>query len=512
MQLLLSERKCKENFFFKVGEATIFDRDKFIGLVYNKKFLRDSHTRFSEKIGLAVEDKFIIRNPEVVLNWPYKDCMLEGGMTKEDKGRNEIFWNEVIAPEHITRLKSPKAFMNGKSIDAKGSRELKEFKRQDGRINDNLIIKGNNLLALYSLKEQFAGKVKLIYIDPPYNTGGDMDAFTYNNSFNHSGWLTFMKNRLEIAKTLLREDGVIVVAIDHNELFHLGTCMQEIFGRENRLGVISVVHKRGGRNQEKFFASSNEFMLVFAQNREKVEFNKVALTEKYENEFKFQDDSGKYRKLPFLRDHVDNLREKKTNSWYPIYVSKDLKNISLDAVKGYHKVLPISNTNREMSWQTNKEAFLESLDKGDIIADKEGDKIIIYRKSRVNQIVKTHWDDSRYNNTHYGTRLLERMLGKKTVSYIKSIHTVKDVLKIMTSANDIVMDFFAGSGTTGHATLALNKEDGANRQFILVEQLEMHIDTCLKRMKKVVKNEYEVGAKAAKIGGGGGVFCIYGAC
>ena len=162
IELLLNDSKCKKHFFFQVGNATIFDKDKFVGLIYNKKFLPDSYTKFSEKIGLASKEEFIIRKEVVVLNWPFKDCMLEGGMTKEDRGRDEIFWNETIAPEHITRLKSPKAFMNGKRIDAKGTKRVKGLTRgQDGLIKDNLVIKGNNLLALHSLKEQLLAKLNL---------------------------------------------------------------------------------------------------------------------------------------------------------------------------------------------------------------------------------------------------------------------------------------------------------------------------------------------------------------
>ncbi len=237
IESLLSDEQMKAVFFKQIGKATIFDKDKFIKFVSNKQFLPDSYTTFKNKIGLVDEKgEFISEKKEVVLSWPYKDCILEGGMTKEEQKRDEIFWNEILAPDEISRLLDPKVFTNAKRIDKNGEHKLDNFKTdENGDIKDNLIIKGNNLLAIHSLKKRFAGKVKLIYIDPPYNTGGEANIFTYNNNFNHSTWLTFIKNRLEAAKDLLRKDGFIAITIDHNELFYLGCLADEIFGRDNRL-------------------------------------------------------------------------------------------------------------------------------------------------------------------------------------------------------------------------------------------------------------------------------------
>ena len=198
IKLLLSDTKMKEVFFVDLDGVLVFDKDKFIKFVSNKQFLPDSYTAFKNKIGLVDEKgEFISEKKEVVLSWPYKDCVLEGGMTKEDQKRDEIFWNEILAPDEISRLLEPKVFTNAKRIDSKGEHKFDGFRTDEkGNIKDNLVIKGNNLLVLHSLKKRFAGKVKLIYIDPPYNTGND--SFRYNDSFNHSTWLTFMKNRLEV--------------------------------------------------------------------------------------------------------------------------------------------------------------------------------------------------------------------------------------------------------------------------------------------------------------------------
>jgi adenine-specific DNA-methyltransferase len=230
IKLLLSDKKTKEVFFIDVDGTLVFDKDKFVGFVSNKQFLPDSYTAFKNKIGLIDEKgEFISEKKEVVLSWPYKDCVLEGGMTKEDQKRDEIFWNEILAPDQITRLLEPKVFTNAKRIDKDGEHKFNGFRTDaNGDIKDNLIIKGNNLLVLHSLKKRFAGKVKLIYIDPPYNIGSD---FQYNDRFNHSTWLTFMKNRLEVARNLLADDGIIFVQIDDNELAHLKVLMDEIFGK-----------------------------------------------------------------------------------------------------------------------------------------------------------------------------------------------------------------------------------------------------------------------------------------
>jgi len=278
IELLLTDKQIKEVFFTEVGKATIFDKDKFIKFVSNKQFLPDSYTAFKNKIGLIDEkDEFISEKKDVVLSWPYKDCVLEGGMTKEDQKRDEIFWNETLAPDEISRLLDPKVFTNAKRIDKDGEHKLEKFKTdENGNIKDNLIIKGNNLLALHSLKKRFAGKVKLIYIDPPYNTGGAEDTFKYNDRFNHSTWLVFMKNRLEIAKDLLAKEGAIYVQLDYNEVHYCKVLMDEIFGRENfqreiiwRIGWIS-----GYKTADKNWIRNHDTILFYSKNKNQLEFYK----------------------------------------------------------------------------------------------------------------------------------------------------------------------------------------------------------------------------------------------
>ncbi len=227
LKYLLKNDRLKKHFFIDVDGTLVFDKDKFIQFVNDKEFLPDSYTSFRNKIGLLDEDgKYFSEKRDVVLAWPYKDCVLEGGQDKEDQKRNEIFYNEVLAPDEIDRLFDPKVLTNFKRYDKDGEHKDPDDLSQ----NDNLIIKGNNLLALHSLKRHYRGKVKLIYIDPPYNTGND--SFGYNDKFNHSTWLTFMKTRLLVAKELLSNNGVIFVHMDYNESHYCKILLDDIFGKD----------------------------------------------------------------------------------------------------------------------------------------------------------------------------------------------------------------------------------------------------------------------------------------
>ena len=184
---LLSDKDMKKLFFVESDAGLIFKRETFLQFISQKEFLPDSYTAFKSKIGLGTDaDNYLSEDSRVVLNWPYKDCVLEGGQDKEDQKRSEVFFNEILAPDQINTILDDKVFTNWKRYDKDGEHDLDELKP-----DDNLIIKGNNLVVLHSLKKRFAGKVKLIYIDPPYNTGND--GFNYNDSFNHSTWLTFIK-------------------------------------------------------------------------------------------------------------------------------------------------------------------------------------------------------------------------------------------------------------------------------------------------------------------------------
>lgn len=388
---------------------------------------------------------------------------------------------------------------------------------------NNLLIEGDNYHSLSVLNYTHKKKIDLIYIDPPYNTGASV--WKYNNdyvdkedAYRHSKWLSLMRHRLNIAKDLLKDDGFFVCAIDHNELFTLGVLLDKIFGEENRLGVVSVVHQARGRWMDKNFSASNEFMLVYSKTKGTNIRNIVIDPEKKEK-FILQDEKGLY----YLKNYIvvqggggGVTRKDKPNFWYPIYVSKDLKKVSLEKEEGYEKVLPITDSGRELTWITIPETFLERFNDGEVEIKREKGKIVIYRKFREQQIIPTHWVDSRYNATSHGTLLLEKILGKNIFDYPKSLYLLVDILKLTTKQDSIVLDFFAGSGTTGHAVLELNKEDGGSRKFILCTNNENNNGSgsggiaesvCYPRIKNVIKGYKD--KKNEKVAGLGGNLSYY---
>jgi len=206
MSAMLGNKRIKNNFSTKIIEHTVFKTNEFIEVFQADEYWEDSYTKYSKKIGLASNGNFLDEASETVLDFPYKDTVLKASMSKEDTDKEDLkpdepFLNEIIAREEIDVLLDKKILKNAKKYTKEGEEETSDFSDED-----NLILKGNNLLALHTLKDKYAGKVKLIYIDPPYNTGND--SFIYNDQFNRSSWLTFMKNRIEIAKHLLTDDGL----------------------------------------------------------------------------------------------------------------------------------------------------------------------------------------------------------------------------------------------------------------------------------------------------------------
>lgn len=482
IKLLLSDKAIKQHFFFAVEKTLIFDKEKFIRFISNKQFLPDSYTAFKNKIGLTAGDEYVSENKEVVLVWPYKDCVLEGGMTKEDQKRDEIFYNETLAPDDINRLLDAKVFTNFKRIgiekgtsSAKASavkeHKLDGFKRDEkGTIKDNLIIKGNNLLALASLKKEFAGKVKLIYIDPPYNTGND--GFKYNDSFNHSSWLVFMKNRLKIAQQLLFQDGNIFIQIDDNEQAYLKILCDDIFGRENFRSQISWLRSSSGKTTSRNLPSDVDYILWYSKTDRYV-FNPIfkPLSEStvamYNKDDK--DGRGKYRLFPLQKtggpgpettyDYIDNNGKKwkcPPKGWRMIY--KKLKDLDNDG-----------------------RLYIE----GKTIAEKA------YWNERENEgkIANNLWDDI-YNLQGSNSEKVE-FAGQKPEKLLKRI------IEMGSSEGDIVLDYHAGTGTT----LAVAHK--TRRQYIGIEQMDYIHDLPEARLKQVIKGEQTGISKDVNWKGGG---------
>ncbi len=358
----------------------------------------------------------------------------------------------------------------------------------------HIIIEGDNYHALSVLSYTHEKKIDVIYIDPPYNTGNK--TWKYNNdyvekddAYKHSKWLSFMHKRLKIAHRLLTNDGFLICAIDDNELYNVGLLLDEIFGEKNRLGLVTVLHNPKGRNQAKFFSANSEFMLIYARNIEKANFNNVALNEEVQSTFDQIDEAGKYRLEPFMRARTVWSRQRRPKNWYPIYVSKDLSQITSIKMFGYYEVFPITNNGKEMAWKNVKETF-DQLNNGDYyVARNEADKIRIYHKYREQQVLKNVWLDQKYQSEFHGTNLLKKILGKNIFEYPKSLYLLIDILKLTCKKDSIVLDYFAGSGTTGHAILELNKEDHGTRTVILSTNNENRIaeDICYPRIKNVIK-------------------------
>ena len=294
IEILLKNESTKEKFFAKVNNNYVFDKQGFAWFIEEKEFLPDSYTKYTNKIGLTSKGKFINQSNDVVLDFPFKDCILEGGQTKEDQKRDEIFFNEVIANDEITKMLSPKIFSGAKRFSKDGIKDNINY------ANDNLLIKGNNLISIASLLPKYENKIKLIYIDPPYNTGSD--SFSYNDSFNRSAWLTFMKNRLEIAKRLLSPNGAIYVQLDYHQVHYCKVLMDEVFGENNfqreiiwRIGWLS-----GYKCNDNNWIRNHDTILFYSKNDSLLNFNKKTIPN---SEFKEYIDNAELSKITNYLNH-----------------------------------------------------------------------------------------------------------------------------------------------------------------------------------------------------------------
>ena len=397
---------------------------------------------------------------------------------------------------------------------------------------ENLYIEGDNLDVLKLLQETYLGKVNVIYIDPPYNTGNDIlykndysdneeefeekyekdddGNFLFTNSDAngrfHTNWLNMMYQRLKLAKDLLSDDGFILIAIDHNELFNLGEICDEIFGYANRIGVISVIHKPEGRNQAKFIGPSNEFMLAYAKNGQIGRLQNVVLDPEVAAKFDKSDDKGNYRLQNFIRMTDGKLayREVRPKFWYPIYVDIENQRLSInkDDLKGnVVEVYPKTKVGVEMSWKVLPNSAQTLIKNGEleISVDKDG-FITIMEKIRETQVIKTHWIRKEYNAIQYGTKVVNDLLQANIFDFPKSIYLIEDVIKLFCPKNGLVLDFFSGSGTTAHAVMLANSNDGGNRKFI-VAQIPASCDTKSEAYKNGYKTICEIGKERIRRAG-----------
>ena len=345
ISLLLSDPEIKTTFFDEIDGHWVFNHNTFIDYINEKNFLANSYTQFRNKIGLNIDGKFLRERGEVSLVWPYKDCVLEGGQTKEEEKRKEIFFNEILAQDEISRMFDPKVLTNWKRHTAAGEQDVTKIKRDDsGTIRENLIIKGNNLIALHTLKQQFHGQVKLIYIDPPYNPDSPSNTFMYNNNFKRSSWLTFMRNRLEVAKELLRKDGSMIVAIDENEQNYLGVLLDEVFP-EHEKHCITIVHNPRGVQGTNFSYIHEYAFFVIPKGKKVIGDREIPTEEITWNNFRNW--GGESR------------REDAKNCFYPVIVEDD-------EIVGFEDVLDNNEHPSEQTVTCGKRDFVYSIDQNKV--------------------------------------------------------------------------------------------------------------------------------------------------
>lgn len=366
----------------------------------------------------------------------------------------------------------------------------------------NVFIEGDNLEVLKILQKHYHGKVKLIYIDPPYNTGKD---FVYPDNYKegldtylewtrqvndegkkistnsetegryHSNWLNMMYPRLKLARNLLTNDGVMFISIDQNEVDNLLKLGNEVFGESNLLGMISVVNNLKGRSDDEFFATANEFMVVYARNASKAIIGGFPGDEKYRAEFKYSDEISNYKEVGLRKTGKGWRRSDRPNMFYPIYYTPASGEFSLQDAVGAIEILPLDTNGNEGRWRWGRETF-EQNKRTELVAKQVGSRWSIYVKMRdtvdgkPREVrPKTVWLDPRYDTGAGARTLVDTLEHASLFDNPKPLSLLRDIIAIATHKDSLVLDFFSGSGTTAHAVMQLNAEDGGTRRHIQVQ-------------------------------------------
>lgn len=513
IKLLLTDDVIKAQFFTDIDGVLVFDKVGFGWVINNRQFLPDSYTRYKNKIGLADEHGDLIsQSGNVELVFPYKDCVLEGGQTKDDQKRSEIFYNVMLAPNEIDRMLYPKSFCNAKRYTADGMTRISELLS-----GDNLVIKGNNLLSLSSLLAKYERSIKCIYIDVPYNTGNDN--FGYNDKFNHSSWLTFMKNRLELAHRLLRKDGTIAISVDNYEIAYLLVLLDEIFGKENRKNIITV--KRGSVTGAKVInpgvVNVVEYVVLYSRDTTQWKPNRVYSAKGYDDRYgniilNFDEDYSKWQFGTVLDEFSKEVGIKKSK------LKKELGGdyehlLEKYALDNAYRIIQFATLDENSISAEAREKKKESINTNSIIFfERENEKpyyisngkLILFAKDRLANIdgkmtfaqpVSDIWDDVLPNDIH-NEGGVEFKKGKKPEKLISRI------MELTTNQGDTILDFFAGSGTTGAVALK------NNRKFILCEQMDYIENTTCARLLNTIQGDTRGISSASNWKGGGSfVYC-----
>lgn len=494
---LLGNEKMKKAFFTDVEGVMVFDKIKFQRFVSDTQFLGGSYTMFKNKIGLVNENgRFVSESREVVLSWPYKDCMLEGGQTKEDAKRNEVFWNETLAPDEVNRLTEPKVFSNFKRYDKEGEHQVEHLSD-----TENLIIKGNNLLALHSLKKKYAGQVKLIYIDPPYYFRKKLstDTFKYNSNFHLSTWLTFMRDRLECAKHLLAPSGTIWIHMGDEGMHYLKLVADQVFGINHFIGTLPR-RTRNGKSDVPFnFSQDFDWLLVYTNVEESQAVMGRAVERKY---YTTEDYPGKPWRLADLTKQT--TAKERENSFFTM----------VDPKTG--KEYPPSE---KRTWCITKETFDSHYKRGYIVFPDDYDFLKITKPysrkfkyedeangklssiisdCQIQQFLKSLLYDCK---NEIGNNEINDLFGRDEFDYAKPENLIKIIMEAVTNEGDLVMDFFSGSGTT----VAVAHKLG--RKYIGCEQIDHQIELTVNRLNEVICGEQ--GGVSKSIGWQGGGSFVY---
>src|SRR5690625_4563770 len=521
LEAFISNETIKKNFTIDIAGNIVMQTNKLIELFEADEYWQDSYTKYSKKIGLTAGGKFIDESTDVVLDFPYKDTVLKASMSKEDTDKDDLrpdepFLNEVIAKEEIDTLLDKKILVNAKKYDVYGEHEIKKFNE-----DDNLIMKGNNLLALHTLKDKYAGKIKLIYIDPPFNTGND--SFKYNDKFNKSTWLTFMKNRLEIALELLKDDGTLFLHVDDNEVHYAKVLLDEIFGIEKFINMVSVkLAEASGVKMShinKRFLNTKDSIIIYNKVQQHYNPNKVPKKE-WDTE---------YNKI-FLnltkedREIINNTAKNDNVSIEDIEeTDKILANVYSSSVESeYNKTdnsLSLDEWRKENEWKIYRTAASSSVKKLVEEKKKTTEQIffsVLSKRDKKMYIAKSDYSSSSSSPrvqilfandylTEYLTDFwndipttgLEAEGGVDLKNGKKPEKLLQRIIQFASNPKDIVLDFFMGSSTTQAVAHKMN------RRYIGIEQMNYIDKVSVPRLQKVIEGEQGGISKEVKWQGGG---------
>ena len=403
-----------------------------------------------------------------------------------------------------------------------------------GESDGNMIIHGDNLSALKSLLPQYEGKIRCIYIDPPYNTGNE--GWVYNDNVNdprirkwlgavvgsegedlsrHDKWLCMMYPRLKLLHKLLAEDGVIFISLDYHEQPYLRMILDEIFGSANYVSEIACVNKPSGRSDDKYIATAHESIIIYRKS-ELLSLGGFAPDEKITKRYNKTDDDGRlYREEDLRKRGTHDERSDRPNLFYPFFYNESTNELLIgnnedETPSGFIRIEPMKDKDVEGTWRWGKETALEykSYIHPRYMPNKGQWSLFEWQYLDERGDVKptTLWDFKDVNSER-GTETFIKFLGfnKSDFPNPKPVGTIERVIKIATAPDSIILDSFAGSGTTAHAVLNMNKQDGGNRKFILIEMMDYADSITAERVKRVIDG-YSEGKKAVEGTGGGFTF------